>query len=178
MEIEPAAIDEVRHTSSMPAETDFAVFERLYPALHRFASVVSDRDMDPDDLVQEALASTLERYDLCELDQPQAYLKRAIFHIASNKRRSAGRFRALLPRLSERDTASDHYPSDLAILYELGPTDRAVIYLADVEGLPLAVIAEQLGLSGPAVRKRVGRARAKLRELVDAEESLPEGSRP
>lgn len=148
-------------------KSDFALFERLYPKLRRFAAVVADMDMDPDDLVQDALAATLGRHDLRELEHPAAYLKQAIVRSASNQRRRAGRFRALMPRLAATAQTSDHYPSDLAVLDELKPVDRAIIYLADVEGLPHDAIAQQLGLTSAAVRKRASRARKQLRVLLD-----------
>ena len=151
-------------------KTDYAIFEAVYPALRRFAAVVGDMDMDPDDLVQDALVSTLQRRSLVNLDQPQAYLKRAIVNQVSNKRRRAGRFRTLLPKLSRSDVTVDDYPSDLAVLDELAPTDRAVIFMADVDGLPHDVIATELGLSAAAVRKRASRARAQLRGLITEDE--------
>ncbi len=136
----------------------------MYPALRRFAAVVADLDMDPDDLVQDALASTLNRHRLDELDNPAAYLKQAIVHTAANSRRSKGRLRALLPRLARHPDGLDTYPSDLAILDQLAPLDRAILYLADVEGEPLAHIANELGLTGAATRKRASRARKQLRQ--------------
>ncbi len=47
--------------------SDFEIFADLYPKLRRFAAVVADLDMEPDDLVQDALAATLRRHDLSEL---------------------------------------------------------------------------------------------------------------
>jgi len=156
-----------------PVETDFEIFDELYPVLRRFAAVVADADMDPDDLVQDALVATLARYQLADLDQPQAYLKRAIVNRASNKRRRAGRLRRLLPRLGDEDKTVDDYPSDLAVLDELDRLDRAVVFLADVEGLSHDVIAEQLGMSDTASRKRASRARSQLRDLINTERSQP-----
>jgi RNA polymerase sigma-70 factor (ECF subfamily) len=43
---------------------------------------------------------------------------------------------------------------------------RQVFVLADVEGLPNAQIAEQLGMSLPAVKSRLHRARALLRHAL------------
>lgn len=144
-----------------------AVFEEIYPALRRFAAVVADLDIDPDDLVQEALASTLRRHDLSEIQQPLAYLKRAVVNSVSDHRRGAVRRKRFLPKLGDDTATRDSYPSDLAILDALAPQDRAIIYMADVEGQPHAVIAEQLGLTSGAVRKRASRARSQLRRLLE-----------
>ncbi len=152
--------------SAEPQLSDFEIFADLYPRLRRFAAVVADLDMEPDDLVQDALAATLRRHDLSELDKPIAYLKRAIVNSVSNQRRRAGTFRRLLPKLASASSSSDHYPSDLAVLDELAPLDRAVIFLADVEGQPHALIAQELGLTPSAVRKRAHRARKQLRRIL------------
>ena len=161
----------------LSGQSDFALFESLYPKLRSFAAVVADLDMDPDDLVQDALAATLARHELHELDQPAAYLKRAILNGASNKRTRAGLFGRLIPRLSSPTSTEDHYPSDLSILDQLTPIDRALVYSADVDGLPHAEIAAELGLTSSAVRKRLSRARNQLRRSLGINiASLPGGS--
>lgn len=152
------------HQSGEP--TGYALFESLYSSLRRFAAVVCDADMDPDDLVQDALAATLEKHDFDGLRQPAAYLKRTILHEVANRRRRAGTLRRLIPRLLGDAARVDSYPSDLALLDELAPLDRAVVFLLDVEGLSSSEVADQLGLTAAATRKRASRARAQLRSLL------------
>lgn len=149
--------------------TDYEIFEQIYPALQKFAAVVADLDMEPDALVHDAVVATLERTSLTDLDQPQAYLKRAIVNLAANRRRRAGRTKTMLARVQPTSSATDRYPSDLAILDVLDPRDRAIIYLADVEGLAYEPIGEQLGLSAASARQRAHRARKKLRALIHAD---------
>ena len=161
---------DVAMASERPAPSDFEVFDSLYPALRRFAAVVADLDMDPDDLVHDALLAVLERRTLSEIDNPQAYLKRTIVNLSSNRRRRAGLWRSLMPKLRESEHAEDSYPSDLGLLDELSPLDRAIVYLGDVEGLGHSAIAEHLGLSDAATRRRASRARAQLRELLHSDE--------
>ncbi len=144
--------------------TDEAIFEELYPPLRRFAAVVADLDVDPDDLVQDALAATLARHRLSDLRRPGAYLRRAILNTAANHRRRAGHLRRLLPKLVPDPATVDAYPSDLSILDQLDPTDRAVLYLADVARLRHTEIASELGISESAVRKRASRGRRRLRD--------------
>ena len=48
----------------------------------------------------------------------------------------------------------------------LPETYRTVFILADVEGLPNAAIAESLGLSLPAIKSRLHRARLLMREAL------------
>lgn len=150
---------------------EYERFAELYPRLRRLAAVVGDRDLDPDDLVQDALVATLRRHRLTELEHPEAYLRRAIINASANHRRRAGRWRGLLPRLVDERVTTATYPSDLAILDSLDPLDRVVVYLADVEGQPHQAIAELVGLSSGAVRKRVSRARARLRAALSDQQA-------
>lgn len=150
---------------------DEGTFRALYPQLRRFTAVVSASGDDPDDLVQEALMRVLARGGLADLDSPAAYLKRTILNLAADRRRSLGRGRRALSRLRVRDGTESDFPSDLADLDRLSPVDRAVLFLAEVEGLPQAEVAETLGLSHQAVRSRASRARRQLRQDIEAEET-------
>src|SRR2546421_7043445 len=101
-------------------EDDEAVFERIYPSLRRFAAVTGSADVDPDDLVQEAVARTLRRHTLAELDDPGAYLRRAIVNLAANRRRGLARWRLALARLDrDDDSRPAEYASDLTDLLRL-----------------------------------------------------------
>jgi DNA-directed RNA polymerase specialized sigma24 family protein len=144
----------------------YELFASLYPGLRRFAAVVGDADMDPDDLVQDALVTTLGRHDLGEIRVPAAYLRQAILHQVANRRRRAGRLRRLIPRLVGDAARHDHYPSDLSALDELSPLDRAVVFLIDVERFTSDETAAHLGLTAVAARKRASRARTQLRSTL------------
>jgi RNA polymerase sigma-70 factor (ECF subfamily) len=56
-------------------------------------------------------------------------------------------------------------------LDQLAPPDREVVVLRDYEGLDHGTIAEMLGVSGAAVRKRYSRALSRLGELLRDVES-------
>src|SRR5688500_8984381 len=108
------------------ATSDDQLFAELYPSLRRFAAV-ADVDGDPDDLVQEAVARTLRRHPLSELDNPGAYLRRTMLNLASNRRRGLARFRVAVTRLGrpgEETSVEPEYGSDLADLQRLSPDDR------------------------------------------------------
>ncbi len=49
---------------------------------------------------------------------------------------------------------------------ELPPKLRSLVVLKDVYGLPHDAIAEELGISVPAAKVRLHRARRKLRDLL------------
>ena len=152
-----------RERAAAQSPSDFDLLVDLYPRLRRFAAVLADLDVDPDDLVQDALCATLRRHTLSEIEDPAAYLKRAMLNAVASDRRRKGVWKKLLPRLAADSHTSDRYPSDLAELDALGPLDRAVLFMVDVEGLPHGVVAIELGLTHSAIRKRASRARARLR---------------
>jgi RNA polymerase sigma factor (sigma-70 family) len=149
---------------------DAATFADLYGPLRQFAAIVCSPDVDPDDLVQEAVVRTLAIHSLEELDDPGAYLRTAIVRLASNERRGARRRRDALNRVRvDQQHGPVVYPSDIAELWRLEPPDRAAVYLAVVERRSHREIAEVLGCAEEASRQRVSRALARLRVELAAE---------
>ncbi len=139
------------------------LFAELYRPLRRFAAVVGPIEVDPDDLLQEAVARVLRRRRLTELDNPGAYLRRTIVNLASNHRRNLAYRRQALAKLEvSTSAASDVYPSDLNELLRLPPKERAVLYLSEVEGFRYAEVGDLLGCSEAAARKRAMRGRRRL----------------
>jgi RNA polymerase sigma-70 factor (ECF subfamily) len=149
--------------------SDDEVFSRVYPSLRRFAAVTAP-DADPDDLVQEAVARTLRRHTLVGLDHPEAYLRRTIVHLASNRRRGLARRRTAVARLVPVESESPSYASDLADLLRLSPSSRALLWLVEVEGCDYGEAAAQLGISSEAARQRASRARRELRAAIEGDE--------
>ena len=150
---------------------DDTLFASIYPGLRRFAAATGPMEVDPDDLVQEAVARTLRRHRLCDLDEPAAYLRRVIVNLASNHRRGLARWRAALPRLRPEETdAAPEYASDLADLMRLGPDTRAVLYLVEVEGASYAEAAAVVGTTEDAARARAMRGRKQLRMNIEGEQ--------
>lgn len=155
-----------QHAASGATDSDTELFRRIYTHLRKFAAVAADPDMDPDDVVQEAVARALRVGRLCDFEHPLAYLRQAILSIVSNHRRARSRRRIAMLRISDTDGEVPPYPSDLAELFRLSPKDRAILYLADVEQTPMAEIAIHLGCTEVAVRKAASRARQRLRRLM------------
>jgi RNA polymerase sigma factor (sigma-70 family) len=150
-------------------EAEREVIRDLYGPLRRFAAVVGPREVEPDDLVQEAFFRVLRRGALSDLDSPLAYLRTTILHLASNHRRSLGRHNRALGRLASEEAASVSYPSDLDDLIGLSPEARAVLYLSDVEGYSFSEIGGIVGCTATTARKRASRARGMLREILSQE---------
>lgn len=150
-------------TPASQLDVESRLFAELYGPLRRFAAVVGPVEMEPDDLLQEAVARVLRRRRLTDLDEPGAYLRKTMVNLASNQRRSFARERRALTRFGASTQASgDVYPSDLNELLGLPPRERAVLYLSEVEGYRYAEIGDLLGCSEAAARKRAMRARRHL----------------
>ena len=157
-------------TPASQLDEESRLFAELYPPLRRFAAVVGPIEMDPDDLLQEAVARVLRRRRLTDLDEPGAYLRKTMVNLASNQRRSQARERRALGRfIASAEPVGDVYPSDLNELLGLPPRERAVLYLSEVEGYRYAEIGSLLGCSEAAARKRAMKARRHLYAQVIAE---------
>ena len=151
---------------------EWEIIDDLYPVLRRFAAVTAPADMEPDDLLQEALVHVLRRRALSDLDHPAAYLRRTMVNLAASHCRHMGaRRRALQRAAASADLQADPaYPSDLAELFVLPPKERAALYLAEIEGYRFQEIGPMLGCSEVAARKSASRARARLRLSLATEE--------
>ncbi len=152
-------------------DSDAELVRGLYTSLRRFAAVVGFPAVEPDDLVQQALERVLRRGRLCDLDDPMSYLRRTMLNLAANARRSNGRHRRALTRLTRAaEPAPTSYPSDLAELQAISPDARAVLYLAVIEQWTYAEIGDLLGCTEDAARTRAVRARRQLRSRVEGED--------
>jgi RNA polymerase sigma-70 factor (ECF subfamily) len=139
----------------------------LYPALRRIAAVAGSVDIEPDDLVQEALVRTLRKGTISDRDDPLAYLRATIVNLASNQRRSLGRRRKAVARLSTEESWLPSYPADIEAILDLPPKHRAILYLVEVEDVPYAEAADQLGMTAVAARAIASRARKKARLALE-----------
>ncbi len=149
-------------------ERERELITSLYPALRRIAAVAGSVDVEPDDLVQEALMRTLRKGPISDLDHPLGFLRKTIVNLASNQRRSLGRKRRALSRLSTEEGWMPSYPTDIEAILDLPPRQRAVLYLVEVEDMPYAEVAEQLGMTATAARTMATRARRTARAALEA----------
>ena len=156
---------------SRTERAEWAIVDEIYVPLRRFAAVVAPSDLEPDDLLQEALASVLRSHRLSNLDHPAAYLRRAVLNTATSHNRRMGRRRRAMTRFSASETVRTvpDYPSDLDELLELPPRERAALYLHEVEGYRYAEIAEMLGCTEAAAKKAGTRGRKRFAKLLTQE---------
>ena len=143
--------------------------------LRRFLRDRSGSEAAADDLLQEVfLRAQRQPNGLCGIAQPRAWL----FHVARNlliDRLRLARQQVPLPDdLAAEEEVSPAPVDDLSqclprVLSELSAQDREAITLCDIEGLTQQAYAERLGLTLPAAKARVQRARQRLRaRLVEA----------
>lgn len=140
----------------------------LYVPLRRFAAVIGRWDVDPDDLVQNAYAKVLSRNpdDIRELGP---YLRRTIVNLSTDERRRSTRANGALRRIGPPAGDTDSYPSDLEDLMRVEPRVRALLYLVEIEGAPIADAAALVGMSNSSARVALMRARRRLRAELTVE---------
>ncbi len=149
---------------------DLETLRGHYEPLRRFAAVIGRYDVEPDDLVQEAYAKVLARRP-GEIRDLGPYLRRMVVNLATDERRRSGRAVSVAPKIATDGAAVDTYPSDLSDLLALSPRVRALLYLVEVEGEPIAPAAAAVGMSNGNARVALLRARRRLRAELSKESS-------
>lgn len=138
-----------------------SVLEAAYPALRRFAAVVADKDLDPDDVLHDAILIALRSSRDRVLHAPEIYVRRAILGVVVAHRRTSARRRRIWQRTPERqsDQTDDGGYGMIDTLAALDPRDRAILYAVDVENASLKEYAFMIGSTHAAVRAHIIRAR-------------------
>ena len=153
-------------------EAAFAAFHaRTSRPLRAYVYRVVGNASDTDDIVQEAFLRLLRA------DVPadgEEHLRRYLYRVASNlivdrwRHRKHERGEDVMPECA---SAHPRYEEDAAvakIFAELKPRDRAVLWLAYVEGESHQEIASSLGVGRRGVKVMLFRARRRLRGLLQA----------
>jgi RNA polymerase sigma-70 factor (sigma-E family) len=147
------------------------------PTPQRFASPVTGSADSAPDLVQEALAKALPRWNgLMARDTAEAYVRRCIVNAAISAWRKDGRRLLAVSEPPEPQPADDSAQrlADAdhawALCETLPPQQRAAVVLRFYEDLPFADIAAVLDCPESTARSHVHRALAALRERLNTEE--------
>jgi RNA polymerase sigma-70 factor (ECF subfamily) len=158
-------------------------FERLY----RLAWRLTGRKAEAEDLFQELLIKAFGTLDdLIEIDEPGSWLCRVMYNLFVDERRRFARRR--LHTVEEGALAGDGLaglpgPDDPAFdqrrfektqrldkaLAQISDEHRIVVLLHDAEGYKLTEIEELTGTPVGTVKSRLHRARARLREILEAD---------
>jgi RNA polymerase sigma-70 factor, ECF subfamily len=141
-------------------------FDELYgkvgPRLWRsiLAFTGGRRDLT-DDVVAEAFVRALESGT--DVRDPAAYVYRIAFRLAAHELARAPES----PQIPEMPIRDDPGLTELFdALRSLSPSERAAVYLRYHVDLPVAEIADMLGMSAGAVRVHLFRGRRKLAALL------------
>jgi RNA polymerase sigma-70 factor (ECF subfamily) len=167
--MEGRAVDESGNETEIVAETTHdleRVFREDGPGVWRtiFAYSGGRRDV-ADDVVAEAFARAIEHAGT--IREPAPWVYRVAFRLAreemkGERRRTAAEVEGII----DPTEVSDLMPA----LRKLSPHQRAVIVMHYEADLPVAEIADRLGMASATVRVHLHRGRARLRELLGTEE--------
>jgi|HubBroStandDraft_6_1064221.scaffolds.fasta_scaffold75519_1 RNA polymerase sigma-70 factor (ECF subfamily) len=152
------------------------LFDEHHLPLFRFAYRLTGSVADAEDIVQECFLELL--CPACSYDPARTQLRTFLFGVVRNQS---------LKRLRKKDFASQGRPDakptrspEAKILVtemedvvaravmQLPDTQKEVVILAHYEQMPLAEIARAIGLDVGAVKSRLQRARAGLKEMLAA----------
>ena len=154
------------------------LFDRHHGRLFRLARRLAGSHDDARDLVQE----TFLRVASCrrglpeEVQSEEAWLVRVMINVARNEwRKRRGRQALEAVHLDETAPPSPGSPEAAAVarqavwraLTQLPPRRRAMIVLYELEGIPVARIAELLGASAVTVRWNLAYGRRQLARLIE-----------
>lgn len=148
-----------------------ALYHRTAPSVRGYLRRVGGDAALADDLLQETYVRFLQsgRSDLQEEDAQKRYLFRIAINLLHDHRRKATRERVPNRSVSAAVPAPDReLRADVeAALAALKPRERAMVWLAYVEGYDHAEIAEVVGVTRMSVRPLLFRARRKLARALE-----------
>jgi RNA polymerase sigma-70 factor (ECF subfamily) len=157
-----------------------ALFDRYRDRVFRHACRLVDARHDAEDVTASAFLELWRRRTDVRLVEGSVlpWLLVTATNLGRNAARGTRRYRQLLERLPRAEEQPDAAEVALgthalgvdarlrAGLRSLNKTDAHLFVLVGLEGYPVTVAAEQLGLSVSAARARLHRGRAGLRELL------------
>jgi RNA polymerase sigma factor (sigma-70 family) len=152
------------------AATDRDIYERVAPALTRFAAALVGPD-DAADVVSVVIVRVLAKRPLASIEKPESYLMQAVMNEAKTRSRGRHRRNAALVRIGPGHTARD--TAELAsseltqIVMSLPHQQRAAIYLVYWCDYTPTEAAEAMGCEPGTVRRYLHLARKKLERFTD-----------
>ena len=154
-----------------PVADDAETYRQLAPELMRFATALVGRS-DAHDVFSGAVVKALATPAWPTVANRRAYLYRAVFNEAQRWLRRSGE----RPRREARAAAAGPDRWELPAFHDdvrravagLSVRQRAVVVLTYWADLDPRTVADRLGISEGSVRRHLARARANLREALDA----------
>jgi RNA polymerase sigma-70 factor (sigma-E family) len=146
------------------------VYEREYAPLVRLAHLLTGSNETGEDLVQEAFALALQRWD--RLGNPAGYIRTCVLNGARSRHRRHDVERRLGNRVASPEiarTATDEGGPGAELWDALGTLpfrQRAALVLRFYEDRTTAEVAEVLGCRPGTARSLISRGTAALREVI------------
>ncbi|GAA4420696.1 SigE family RNA polymerase sigma factor [Actinokineospora soli] len=160
------------------AEPEFDEFVReRYPQLLRYAVMLTGRQWDAEEVVQEALLRCLKRWRRVPADNAMAYVRKAIYNefLRAAKKATPVAPEEIADQLDLTDVAGSVASRDhvLLVLQELPPRQRAAVVARFVLDLSEAQAAVELGCAVGTVKSLTSRGLARMKELWAADHAVP-----
>jgi len=154
--------------------SDAELYGKHAEELTRFATGLVG-PQDASDVVSAAVLACMFSKNWPTVENPRAYLYRAVLNQARQLRRASARRLAREQRLADQQWAGapeefdlvDLRPEILAAVMSLSLRQRAVTVLTYWSDLDPGAIARLLGISEGSVHRHLARARSKLKERLD-----------
>lgn len=165
----------------MRAEPEFDEFVReRYPQLLRYAVMLTGRQWDAEEVVQEALLRCLKRWRRVPADNAVAYVRKAIYHefLRAAKKAAPVAPEEIAEQLDMTDIAGAVVSRDhvLVVLQKLPPRQRAAVVARFVLDLSEAQAAVELGCAVGTVKSLTSRGLARMKEIWELEQTAAAGS--
>jgi len=143
------------------------LFSRHATELTRFATGLVGPSQAAD-VVADAMARLMTSRVWGEAVNPRALMFRAVLFEARMFHRSQRRRLSREARASQREAfeMQEIEPEVAAAVARLSPQQRAVVFLTYWDDLDARMVAELIGVTEGTVRKQLGRARDRLREVL------------
>ncbi len=159
-----------------------ALFDAHQPRMYRLARRLSRDAEESRDLVQDAFLRAARRPQAIPVDDSgaEAWLVQILVNLCRDRmRRRVVRERTPDEKLPVPTAAPDPERAAVAratvqaALAELPPRRRAAIVLHELEELPVARVAELLGLRQVTVRWHLSAGRKQLKQIIQSREAKP-----
>ena len=149
------------------------LYQQEYERIARTVYLVVRDAGRAEDLTQEAFVRLYLRWGtVSRYERPGAWVRRVAIRLAARDARRE-RLRSVVERQGEPPPAEEH-GSDADVMHAVGTLpvrQRAAVVLYYFEDLPVAEVAETLGMSESAVKVSLHRARRALAVLLGEEVS-------
>ncbi len=156
-----------------PPSEEFALFyRRHWQPISRWAAVICGSVSDGEDIAQDAFLRIRDRYD--QLDDPAAYLRKAIVNLSRNQHRATTRRDAREARASRLQHNAPRGPDDVtdgeivAALRQLSFDQRVAVALRYWAGWTDDEIADTLGCRPATVRSHLKRGLSRLVPILES----------